>query len=61
VVAHGIGVLGRAAYVGHSATTSASPFTAGASLELGRLDLDYAFRADDALGARHRVGLRWTP
>jgi hypothetical protein len=41
--------------------TSASPFTAGASLELGHLHLDYAFRADDALGARHRMGLRWMP
>jgi hypothetical protein len=61
VVARGLGVLGRAGYVGHSMTTSASPFTAGASVELGRLYLDYAFRADDALGARHHVGLRWMP
>jgi hypothetical protein len=60
VVARGMGVLGRLAYVGHSAVTS-GPFTAGASVELGRLHLDYAYRADDALGARHRVGLRWTP
>ena len=43
--------------------TSAAPFTAGASVELGggRLHLDYAYRADDALGARHRMGLRWMP
>jgi hypothetical protein len=61
VVARGMGVLGRIGYVGHSGVTSASPFTAGASLELGHLHLDYAFRADDALGARHRVGLRWMP
>lgn len=61
VVARGMGVLGRVGYVGHSAATSASPFTAGASVELGRLHLDYAYRADDALGARHRVGLRWMP
>jgi len=63
VVARGMGVLGRVGYVGHSGVTSASPFTAGASLELGggRLHLDYAFRADDALGARHRMGLRWMP
>lgn len=61
VVARGMGVLGRVGYVGHSGVTSASPFTAGASVELGRLHLDYAFRADDALGARHRVGLRWMP
>jgi hypothetical protein len=61
VVARGMGVLGRVGYVGHSGVTSASPFTAGASVELGRLHLDYAYRADDALGARHRMGLRWMP
>jgi hypothetical protein len=60
-VANGVGVLGRVGYIGHSSTTSASPFTAGASLELGRLHLDYAYRADQRLGARHRMGLRWTP
>jgi len=61
VVTRGMGVLGRVGYVGHSGVTSASPFTAGGSLELGRLHLDYAYRADDALGARHRIGLRWMP
>src|SRR5437867_10010643 len=61
VVARGMGVLGRVGYVGHSGVTSASPFTAGASVELGRLHLDYAYRTDDALGARHRMGLRWMP
>jgi hypothetical protein len=60
-VKRGVGVLGRVGYVGHSATTSASPFTFGGSVELGRLHLDYAYRADDALGARHRMGLRWMP
>ncbi|HYL20271.1 MAG TPA: hypothetical protein VEU74_00820 [Gemmatimonadales bacterium] len=61
MVTHGLGLLARVGYVGHSVATSASPFTAGAGIELGRLHLDYAYRADDALGARHRVGLRWTP
>src|SRR5437899_4382944 len=61
VVTRGMGVLGRLGYVGHSGVTSASPFTAGASVELGRLHLDYAYRTDDALGARHRMGLRWMP
>ncbi len=63
VVTRGMGVLGRVGYVGHSGVTTASPFTAGGSLELGggRLHLDYAYRADDALGARHRMGLRWMP
>lgn len=57
----GVGVLARVGYVGHSVTTSASPFTFGGSVELGRLHADYAYRADDALGARHRLGLRWMP
>jgi len=61
VVTRGMGVLGRVGYVGHSGVTSASPITAGASVELGRLHLDYAYRTDDALGARHRMGLRWMP
>ncbi len=61
VVTRGMGVLGRIGYVGHSTATTASPFTAGASVELGRLHLDYAYRADDALGARHRMGVRWMP
>jgi hypothetical protein len=63
LVTRGVGVLGRVGYIGHSVTTSASPFTAGASVELGggRLHLDYAYRADAALGARHRMGLRWMP
>jgi hypothetical protein len=60
-VTNGIGVLVRAGYIGHSRTTSAAPFTAGASIELGRLHLDYAYRADNQQGARQRMGLRWTP
>ena len=61
VVTPGLGLLARVGYVGHSVTTAASPFTWGGSLELGRLHLDFAYRADDALGARQRMGLRWTP
>ena len=61
MVTHGLGLLARVGYVGHSAATTASPFTAGAGVEVGRLHLEYAYRQDDALGARHRVGLRWTP
>jgi hypothetical protein len=60
-VKRGVGVLGRVGYVGHSVTTSASPFTFGGSVELGRLHLDYGYRADAALGPRHRVGIRWMP
>jgi hypothetical protein len=61
VVTPGLGLLARVGYVGHSVATGAAPFTWGASLELGRLHLDYAYRADDTLGARQRMGLRWTP
>jgi len=61
VVTPGLGLVARVGYVGHSVATSASPFTWGGTLELGRLHLDYAHRADDALGARQRMGLRWTP
>jgi len=61
VVTPGLGLLARVGYVGHSVATSAAPFTWGGSLEVGRLHLDYAYRADDTLGARQRMGLRWTP
>src|SRR5213592_4129979 len=61
VVKPGLGLLARVGYVGHSVTTGAAPFTWGGSFELGRLHLDYAYRADDTLGARQRMGLRWTP
>ena len=61
VVTPGLGLVARVGYVGHSVTTGASPFTWGGTLELGRLYLDYAFRADDTRGARQRMGLRWTP
>lgn len=61
VVKRGLGLLARAGYVGRPDTPAASPVTVGGSVELGRLQLDYAYRADDALGARHRLGLRWTP
>lgn len=60
-VTPGLGLLARVGYVGHSVATAASPFTWGGSLEFGRLHLDYAYRADDTLGARQRMGLRWTP
>lgn len=61
VVQRGLGLLGRVGYVGRPATPAASPVTVGGSVELGRLHLDYAYRGDDALGPRHRMGLRWTP
>lgn len=60
-VASGLGLVGRMGYVGHSAATTASPFSVGGTAELGHFHLDYAYRADSALGARHHMGLRWTP
>ena len=63
VVTHGVGLIGRTGYAGHSVTTDASPFTFGGSVELGHLHLDYAYRALDGPGGAdtHRFGLRWTP
>jgi hypothetical protein len=62
VVTHGVGIVGRAGYAGHSVASDASPFTFGAGVELGRLHFDYAFRQFDVLGGgTHRFGLRWTP
>src|SRR2546425_8677184 len=61
VVTRGMGVLGRLGYVGHSGVTSASPFTAGASVGLGRPHPHYADPAGDALGARHPTGGRRMP
>ncbi len=57
VVAGGVGLVAR---VGGEA--NGSPVAVGAGLELGRLHLDYAYRAfDPPAGARHRFGARWTP
>ncbi len=63
VVTHGVGLIGRTGYAGHSVTTDTSPFTFGGSVELGHLHFDYAYRALDAPGRAdtHRLGLRWTP
>lgn len=62
VVTHGLGVIARAGYAGHSVSTAASPFTVGGSITLRALDLDYAYHSFDAPnGGRHRFGLRWTP
>lgn len=62
VVTHGVGIVARGGYAGHSAPSDASPFTVGAGVALGRLHFDYAFRQFDLLGGgTHRVGLRWTP
>ncbi len=62
VVTHGVGLIGRTGYAGHSVASDASPFSFGGSVELGRLHLDYAYRAfAPPTGDTHRFGLRWTP
>jgi hypothetical protein len=62
VVTHGLGLVGRVGYAGHSVVTDASPFTFGAGVELGRLHVDYAYRGYDLLGGGlHRFGVRWIP
>ena len=74
VVVHGTGIVARIGYAGHSVSTDAAPFSYGAGVELGRLHLDYAYRASESTagggvggggggggGGTHRFGLRWTP
>lgn len=59
IFSRGIGLIAR---VGVSGQTSrdASPVAFGAGVALGRLQIDYAYRAYDApSGVVHRVGLRW--
>jgi len=62
VVTGGVGLVGRVGYATRPAVTAASRVTFGGGVVLGRLAMDYAFQAYDALGGgTHRVGLRWTP
>lgn len=62
IVTGGVGLVGRVGYATRPAVTDASRFTFGGGIVLGRLAMDYAFQAYDALGGgTHRVGLRWTP
>jgi hypothetical protein len=64
VVTAGMGLMGRVgATAGEGVDgASGSPVAVGAGLELGRLHLDYAYRAfDPPAGGRHRFGARWTP
>jgi len=57
-----VGLIGRTGYAGRSVVTEASPFSFGGSVALGRLQLDYAYRAfDPPVGDTHRFGLRWIP
>jgi hypothetical protein len=62
IVTGGVGLVGRVGYATRAAVSDASRFSFGGGIVLGRLAMDYAFQAYDALGGgTHRVGLRWTP
>jgi hypothetical protein len=62
IVTGGVGLVARVGYATRATITDASRFTFGGGIVLGRLGLDYAFQAYDALGGgTHRVGVRWTP
>lgn len=57
----GAGVVGRIGYAHRPSRVTGSPVSVGAGVVLGRVQLDYAYRAFAELGATHRMGLRWTP
>jgi hypothetical protein len=62
IVTGGVGLVARLGYATRPAVTDASRVTFGGGIVLGRLGMDYAFQAYEALGGgTHRVGLRWTP
>lgn len=62
IVTGGVGLVARLGYATRPAVTDASRVTFGGGVVLGRLGMDYAFQAYEALGGgTHRVGLRWTP
>lgn len=61
IVVYGIGLIGRAAYSSRPQGSTQPRLTAGGSVALGRIHLDYAYAVQDPLGgAAHRVGLRLT-
>jgi hypothetical protein len=57
----GAGLVGRVGYAHRPADMTGSPISLGAGVVLGRVQLDYAYRSFQELGATHRFGLRWTP
>jgi len=59
VVVGAVGVLARAGYAGREDYIASGKFTVGATVSLGWLDLDYAYRPDDIGGEiAHVFGLR---
>ncbi len=61
VVVQGVGVIGRVAYGGGTATIPDRGFTMGGSLRFGALTVDYAYRKRDLLDeSAHLIGARFT-
>lgn len=61
IVVGGVGVIGRLSYGGASAYTVDAAMSYGASVRIGVVDLDYAYRHHEILGASaHYFGLRLT-
>jgi len=63
VVMRAVGIVGRVGYTGHALATDPAPFSWGAGVELGRLHLDYGYRAAGRSrgNSTHRIGVRWSP
>ena len=57
----GAGLVGRVGWASRPEEIHDSPFSFGAGVVIGRLQVDYAYRGFDTLGSTHRLGLRWTP
>jgi hypothetical protein len=57
----GAGLVGRVGWARRPDDVASSPFSFGAGVVIGRLQVDYAYRGFETLGTTHRVGLRWTP
>jgi hypothetical protein len=59
VVLRGVGVVGRVARRSRPPGSTDPPFTAGGTIAVAELQLDYAYAARDALGeGAHRLGVR---
>jgi hypothetical protein len=62
IAIRGLGIVARVGTTGQPSTSALAPLAFGAGVELGRLRVDYAYRALAAsTGATHRFGARWTP
>jgi hypothetical protein len=62
IVIQGVGVVGRAAYGGRSIGLPGAKWSAGGTVTLGAMDLDYAYRVRDFFDEHaHHFGVRLTP